>query len=64
MGSRDRAIGTATDSGLDNRGVGDRVAAVQSVSLLHVVQTDPRAHPTSYQMGTEGAFPEGKAAGP
>jgi hypothetical protein len=35
----------------------------QEFSLLHRVQTGPGAHPT-YQMGTGGDFPGGKAAGP
>jgi hypothetical protein len=32
-------------------------------SLLHVVQTDSGVHSTSYQMGTEGFFSGGRAAG-
>jgi hypothetical protein len=35
----------------------------QEFSLLHVVQTSPGAHPTSYPMGTGGSFPGDKAAG-
>jgi hypothetical protein len=30
--------------------------------FLHVVETGSRAYPASYPMGTEGSFPEGKAA--
>jgi hypothetical protein len=33
---------------------------VQDLSLLHSVQTDSGAHPTSYSMGTGGSFPGGK----
>jgi hypothetical protein len=32
-------------------------------NVLHVVQTDSGAHPTSYPMGPGGSFPGGKAAG-
>jgi hypothetical protein len=31
--------------------------------ILHVAQTGSGAHPLSYQMGTEGSFPGGKAVG-
>jgi hypothetical protein len=30
---------------------------------VHVFQTGSGVHPTSYQIGTGGSFPEGKAAG-
>jgi hypothetical protein len=30
--------------------------------LLHIVQTGSGVHPISYQMGTGGAFPGGKAS--
>jgi hypothetical protein len=40
-----------------------RFLAVQDFPILHVVQTGPRAHPTSYSMGTGGSFPAVKAAG-
>jgi hypothetical protein len=32
-------------------------------SIIDSVQTDSRAHPVSYMMGTKGSFPGGKAAG-
>jgi hypothetical protein len=34
----------------------------QECSLLHVSQTGSGTHPASYQMGTGGSFPGGKAA--
>jgi hypothetical protein len=40
-----------------------RFPEVQDFSLLHSVQTGSGAHPASYQMGTGGSFPGGKAAG-
>jgi hypothetical protein len=36
----------------------------QEFSHLHIVQTGSGVHPISYPIGTEGSFPEGKAAGP
>jgi hypothetical protein len=35
----------------------------QDFSLRHSVQTDSRANPASYPMGTGGSFPWGKTAG-
>jgi hypothetical protein len=63
METRDSSVGIATGYGLDDRGVGVRVLVGQEFSLLHVVQTGSGARPVSYQMGTGGSFPEGKAAG-
>jgi hypothetical protein len=63
MRSRDNAVGIATGNGLNNRGVGVRVLAVQDFYILHVIQTDSGAHQASYSMDTEGSFPGTKAAG-
>jgi hypothetical protein len=49
--------------GLDDQGVGFRVPVGQEFSLFHVVETGSGPHLTSYQMGTGGSFPGGKAAG-
>jgi hypothetical protein len=62
-GSRDSVVGIATGYGLDGRGVGVRVPVRSRIFLLHVVQTDSEIHPTSYLLGTGGAFPGAKAAG-
>jgi hypothetical protein len=59
----DSAVGIATSYGLDDRGFGVRVSVGSIIFLLHVVQTGSGIHPTSYQMGTVGSFPWGKAAG-
>jgi hypothetical protein len=53
-GSRDSAVGTAT--GLDDQGFGVRVPVGSRISLLHVFQTCPGAHPASYPVGTRGYF--------
>jgi hypothetical protein len=59
--SADSAVGIVTGYGLDDRGVGVRVPVGSRISLHHVVQTGSGVHPT-YQMGTGGFFPGGKAA--
>jgi hypothetical protein len=58
-GSRDSLVGIATGYGLEDRGVGIRVPVVSRISLLHVVQTDSGAYPSSYSMGNGGSFPGG-----
>jgi hypothetical protein len=60
---QDSAVGIATSYGLDDQGIEFESQWGQEFSLLHVVQTDPGAHHTSYPMGTGGPFPGGKAAG-
>jgi hypothetical protein len=60
---RDCAVGIATGYGLDDREVGVRVPVGSRMSSLHVVQTGPGVHATSYLMSTGGFFPGGKAAG-
>jgi hypothetical protein len=57
MPELDSAVGTATGYGLDDRGVGVRVAVGTSFSLFH------SAHPAFYPMDTARAFPECKAVG-
>jgi hypothetical protein len=62
--SRGSSVGLSAGSGLDDRGWGVRVpAGARNLSLLHRVQTDSGAHPTSYPMGRGCSFPGGKAAG-
>jgi len=39
------------------------LSVAENVSLHHRVQNGSGAHPTFYQMGKRGYFPEGKAAG-
>jgi len=51
-GNRDSSVGIATRYGLDGPGIESRVGARFSAT----VQTGPRAHPTSYTMGT-GSVP-------
>jgi hypothetical protein len=58
-GSRDSAVGIATDYGLDDQRVGVRVPVGQEFSLLHVVQTGSGAHLASYPMGTGELFTRG-----
>jgi hypothetical protein len=50
-----------TDYGLDDRGIGVRVPVGAVFSPLHVVQTGPGVNSPSYQIGTGGCFPRGKA---
>jgi hypothetical protein len=52
--NRDSTVGITT-------GYGSRWG--KEFLLLHVVQTDPGVHPTSYEMGTGGSFSGGKGAG-
>jgi hypothetical protein len=56
-------VGIVTGYGLDDRVVGVRVSVGVRILLLHVVETGSAAHAVSYQMGTGGYFPGGKAAG-
>jgi hypothetical protein len=64
MKSRDSPVGIATGYGLDDQGGGSSSTGrvKKKCSLLHIVQTGSRAHPTSYKMGTGGS-PGGKVAG-
>jgi hypothetical protein len=50
---------------MDSRDVGVRVllGGIFFFSIFHSIQTDTEVHPVSYPMGTEGSFPDGKAAG-
>jgi hypothetical protein len=53
MGSRDSSVGIATGYRLDDQGEREFESRyVKKFSLLHIVQTDSRVHPTSYKMGT------------
>jgi hypothetical protein len=56
-------FGIVTAYGLDDGGVGVRVLVGSRIftSLYHLDWLG--VHPTSYQMGTGGSFPGGKAAG-
>jgi hypothetical protein len=59
--SQDSSVGIATGYGLDDRMMRVRfLAGAGNFSLHH---RGPEACPASYPMGTEGAFPGGKAAG-
>jgi hypothetical protein len=49
--SRDSAVGTAADYGLEGREVGGRVLVGARFSPLHVVQTGSGAHSASYTKG-------------
>jgi hypothetical protein len=52
-------VGTATGYGLDDQGEGEFESRYgKKFSLLHIVQTGSRVHPTSYKTATGG-----KAAG-
>jgi hypothetical protein len=63
-GSRDSSVGIATGYGLDDQGGGSSIPGrVNKFSLLHIVQTGPGVHPTSYKMGTRGSFPGVKRQG-
>jgi hypothetical protein len=56
--------GKALGYGLDDPGSRVRFpAGAGNFSLHHRVQNGSGAHPHSYQMGTRGSFPGGKAAG-
>jgi hypothetical protein len=58
---RDSPVGIVTGYGLDGLGlIRDRA---RDFSVLHNVQTGPRAHSASYTMGTRGCFSGGKVAG-
>jgi hypothetical protein len=62
--SHDSSVGIALAYGLDDRGY--RVwfpAGAGNFSLHHRVQNGTGTHPVSYQMGTRGSFPGGKAEG-
>jgi hypothetical protein len=62
--SPDNSVRITLGYGLDNRGSRVRLTAgVGNFSLHHRVQNGSGAHPASYQMGTEGSFTGGKAAG-
>lgn len=49
-------MGTATDYGLDDRGIGVPVAVGSGISL-HIVRTGSEAHAASYKMCTGRSFP-------
>jgi hypothetical protein len=54
-----KSIGIVTGYGLDGR---DSIPGnSNSFSLLHSIQAISGTHTASYQMGTVGAFPGGKA---
>jgi hypothetical protein len=55
---RDSSVGMAT-----GWTVRVRFPAVQDVSLLHSVQTEPGPHPASYPKGTGGSFLGGGGGG-
>jgi hypothetical protein len=61
--NRDSSVGIATSYGLDDRGVGFRVLVGAKICLIHVVQTGPGVHPTSYQLGTGALSPGVKRKG-
>jgi hypothetical protein len=62
--SRDSAVDIATGYGLDDQGVGVRVArGGQEFSIFHVVETGCAAHPASYAIGIVDCFYVGKATG-
>jgi hypothetical protein len=56
---RDSAVGIATGSGMDDRGVGVWVPVGARFSPLQVVQTGSGAHQDSYPMGTGGLLLRG-----
>jgi hypothetical protein len=61
--SRDSSVGIALGYGLDDRGSRVRFPAeAGNFSFHHSVQNGSGTHPASYQMGTSGSFPGGKAA--
>jgi hypothetical protein len=60
----DSSVVIALGYGLDDRGSRVRFpAGAGNFSLYHRIQNGSGAHPASYQMGTRGSFPVGKAAG-
>jgi hypothetical protein len=59
--SRDSVAGIATGWTIEGSEFDSRWG--QEFSFLHVVQTCPEVHPTSYQTGTGSFFSGGKAAG-
>jgi hypothetical protein len=63
--SQDSSVGIATGYGLDDQGGGGSSSPVRvkKFSLLHIVQTGSRVHPTSYKMGTGDSFPGVKRKG-
>jgi hypothetical protein len=62
--NRDSSVGIALGYELDDRGSRIRFpAGTRDFSLHHRVQNSSGIHPASYQMGTRGSFPGGKAAG-
>jgi hypothetical protein len=62
--SRDSSVGIALSYRLDDRGSRVRLSAgVGNFSLHYRVKNGSGAHPASYQMGTMGSIPGGKAAG-
>jgi hypothetical protein len=58
--SLDSSVGTVTGYGIDRPVL---ILGMASIFLPHNVQTEFEIHPASYPTGTEGDFPEGKAAG-
>jgi hypothetical protein len=61
--SRDSSVGIALGYRLDDRGSRVRFpAGTGKFSVHHRVQNGSGANPASYQIGTKGCFPEGKAA--
>jgi hypothetical protein len=51
-----------SDYGMDDRAIGvQSPAGTKDFSSILSVQTGSGAHPASYQMGTGGPFPGGKA---
>jgi hypothetical protein len=64
MKSRVSSVGIALGYGLDGRGSRVRFpAGAGNTSLHHRIQNGSGAHPASYQTGTSGSFPGGKAVG-
>jgi hypothetical protein len=63
LGSRDRAVGTATGHGLNGRGFGVRVTVEATFSLLHFLYNDSGTHRASYPVNTGVISRGGKAAG-
>jgi hypothetical protein len=60
----DSSVGIVLGYRLDDRGSRVRfLVGAGNFSFHHYVQNGSGAHPASYQMGTRGSFPEGKAAG-
>jgi hypothetical protein len=63
MSGRDRVVCMETGYELEDRGSESEYWYGEEFSLLHVIQTGSGAHPASYPMSSQGAFPGDKAAG-